>query len=263
MPSSNQTAMLPLPEEVEKLIADLAHRARKSHGPLMKLVNFAGTKAENLLSSLPDAIKDTIQETTTIALEQIYNGASIGSRSRFTPNVGQSGHAIASIVTGAAGGFVGLSTAIVELPLTISIIFAAIQKAARKNGFDPDQEEIRRECLLVFGAGDPLDSSDDGSNTSFLASRIIINGATAQSIIASVAPRLAVVLTEKLASQALPLLGSVTGATINYAFTSYYQELAEIRFALLRLAKAHGEDRVRLSFNAAAAEQKRLERRPR
>lgn len=259
--SVDHAALLPLPSEVEKEIGELARRARKSHGPLMKLVNFAGSKAEDFISALPDAVKDTIEETTSVALERIYDGAMAGTRSNLMPDIGKSGHAVASVMTGAAGGFAGLSTAIVELPVTISIMFAAIQKAARNNGFDPDRSEIKRECLLVFGSGDPLDKSDDGSSTGFLTSRVIVNGATVQGIIATVAPRLAVVLTEKLASQTLPILGSVTGATINFAFTSYYQELAEIRFALLRLSERYGEGRIRLSFNSAAAEQKRLERR--
>lgn len=242
-------------------IEALAARSDEALGALMKLINYAGGKAENFLESLPDAVKDAIEAATVSALELTYRGASATGNSRAVPDMGRHGHSVASILTGAAGGFAGLSSAVVELPVTVSIIFAAIQRAAREEGFDPDDEEVRRQCLLVFGSGNPSDPADDGINTSFLAARVLINGATVHGIIASVAPRLASILAQKLAAQTFPVLGSVAGAGINFTFTRYYQELAAIRFALLRLARDHGEDFVRLSFNAASAERKRLKRR--
>lgn len=254
-------ATQPLPESAAAEIAALAARAESAHGALMKLIIHVGGKAENLLEALPDGVKDAIEAATVSALELTYRGASVTGNSRVTPDIGRHGHAAASILTGAVGGFAGFSSAIVELPVTVSIIFAAIQRAARAEGFDPDDEAVRRECLLVFDSGNPADPSDDGINTSFLASRMLINGATVHGLIASIAPRLAGILTQKLAAQTFPVLGSVAGAGINFTFTRYYQELAGIRFALLRLARDHGEDIVRLSFDAASADRKRLNRR--
>ena len=57
------------------------------------------------------------------------------------------------------------------------------------------------------------------------------------------APRLSVVLGQKLAAQAAPVIGAVTGAAINYVFTSYYQDMARVQFGLRRLAEESGEDR--------------------
>lgn len=259
--SPKPNSIIVLDDQSEAEIIRLARRADAAHGALMKLIAFAGSKAENILESLPDAAKDIIEATTVRALEFAYRGASVTGDSRAAPDIGRHGHKLASILTGAAGGFAGLSSAVVELPVTVSIIFAAIQKAARAEGFDANDDEIRRECLLVFSSGNPADERDDGMNTSFLASRFLVNGATVHGLITSIAPRLAAVLTQKLAAQAMPVLGSVAGAGINFTFTSYYQELAEIRFALRRLARDHGEDVVRLSFNSALAEQKRLKKR--
>lgn len=257
---SNPRALVPLSDPVESEIANLAKRADEAHGALMKLVAFAGSKAENMIEALPDAVKDAIEAVTSSALELAYQGAQATGESRLAPDIGRHGHAVASVVTGAAGGFAGLSSAVVELPVTVGIIFAAIQKVARTHGFDPRDETVRRECLLVFASGDPDDVDDDGLNTSFFMSRVLVNGATVHGLIASVAPRLAAVLTQKLAAQALPVLGSVAGAGVNFAFTRYYQELADIRFALRRLARDHGEEVVRLSFRSAGANRKRLKR---
>ncbi|PQV59280.1 EcsC family protein [Defluviimonas denitrificans] len=262
MPGTSKTNVISsLSASHEEEIAVLAKRADSASGMLMKLVAFVGSNAENILESLPDVAKDSLEDATVWALDLAYRGASMTSESRMAPDVGKHGHKLASVFTGAVGGFAGVSSAIVELPVTVSIMFAAIQKAARAEGFDPKDEEVRRECLLVFGSGNPATTQDDGINTSFLASRVLINGVTVHGLIASVAPRLAAVLTQKLAAQTIPVLGSVTGAGVNYAFTDYYQELAEIRFALRRLAHEHGEEVVRLSFNSAMAERKRLKSR--
>jgi len=41
---------------------------------------------------------------------------------------------------------------------------------------------------------------------------------------------------QKLASQAVPVLGAVAGATTNYVFSGYYQKMAQVHFGLRRLA---------------------------
>jgi hypothetical protein len=54
-----------------------------------------------------------------------------------------------------------------------------------------------------------------------------------------------VVLGQKLAAQTVPILGAVAGAATNYAYTSYYQDMAHVHFGLRRLAitsdRDHGE----------------------
>ncbi len=62
------------------------------------------------------------------------------------------------------------------------------------------------------------------------------------SLIAKVAPRLSAVLGQKLAAQTAPVLGAVAGAAVNYAFTSYYQDIARVHFGLKRLARDSGAD---------------------
>jgi hypothetical protein len=88
-------------------------------------------------------------------------------------------------------------------------------------------------------------------NTSFLTARLTLTGSAVQNLIASVAPKLAAVLGQRLAAQAVPVLGAVTGAALNAAFLSYYREVARIRFALLRLAEVHGAEPMLAAFAAA------------
>ena len=102
----------------------------------------------------------------------------------------------------------------------------------------------------MFGAGSLL-ARDDGVDTAFIGARLALTGPALHKLIASVAPRLAAALGQKLAAQAVPVLGALSGAALNAAFLGYYRELAQIRFALLRLAHRHGPEPVLAAFAAA------------
>ena len=73
----------------------------------------------------------------------------------------------------------------------------------------------------------------------------------ATGVLAVVVPRLAVVFGQKLAAQAVPVMGALTGAALNAAFLTYYREIARIRFRLLRLSEVHGAEQVLTAFAAA------------
>ena len=59
-------------------------------------------------------------------------------------------------------------------------------------------------------------------------------------------------MTQKMAAQAVPVLGAAAGAALNAAYLRYYRELAAIRFALLRLSERHGAEPVLEAFRIAA-----------
>lgn len=242
----------PLSPKTEAEIARLAKRARNAGGPLMKAVNLAGGHAEAMLEKLPQGVRDRIEDVTGAALERCYSAAAGVRASGVLPDAGKHGHKIAVAMSGGAGGFGGIASAVIELPATVSIFFGAIQKIAGTYGFDPDDPAVRLECLRVFGSGSPLED-DDGVNTGFLASRIMLNGAGAHAMIAKVAPKFALAMGQKLAAQTVPVLGAVTGAAVNLAFLGYYQELAHVRFGLMKLAQSHAEGEVLHAFRAANA----------
>ena len=75
-------------------------------------------------------------------------------------------------------------------------------------------------------------------------------------MVARVTPIFAQVLGRKIAAQAVPVLGAVAGAATNYVYTSYYQDIARVRFGLMALARDRGlehDDLVR-SFKEMARE---------
>lgn len=228
-----------VPVETGARLDALAARYARADGPALRLLNLLGAQAENLLERLPDRVKEELEVATVHALAAALEAA---QRSRRTmPD--QSPWVNTSITTamGAAGGFGGLPTALAELPFTTTVLFRAILAEAHRQGFDPAAETVRREALEVFSAAGPL-SHDDGSETGFLAARVTLTGATVRGIIARIAPRLSAVLGQKLAAQTVPVLGAAAGAATNYAYTRYYQEIAGVRFGLMRLSEETGAD---------------------
>jgi hypothetical protein len=244
-----------LHDDLAPQIAALATRYRRANGPVVTLFNRFGGRVEEAMRSLPPGLRARVEALTAEALERAFAVAVLG---RHAPALGGRGAQAMAVLTGAAGGIGGLATAMAEIPVTVTVFLHVIARAAEAEGFDPNAPEIRAECLRVLSAGSPI-AGDDGVNTAFLSARLTLTGSAVSGLIATVAPGLAAILTRKLATQAVPVMGAITGAALNAAYLSYYRDLAEIRFALLRLGALHGAERVVAAF-AEAAEPARITR---
>ena len=229
-------------------IADLARAYRRASGPIMTLMQKLGGTFESQIDHLPDPIRAQMERVIVAALTQAHNLTAFSEKG---PDLGRGGVMMAAMATGAAGGSGGLATSLVELPVTITVFMHAIRAEARAAGFDPDTDGIRAACLEVFSDATPL-REDDGMNTAFLSARMTLTGPALHKLIATIAPRLALVLGQKLAAQTVPVLGAASGAAVNAAYLRYYREIARIRFALMRLAQSHGGEAVALAFAKAA-----------
>ncbi|SMX42117.1 EcsC family protein [Maliponia aquimaris] len=226
--------------DLDREIAALAKRYRGANSVGMQLLSLIGGQAENLLERLPDSAKSGLEAATRRALTGAMQAAQ-RSRGVVPDQKGWLNTAFATAM-GAAGGSAGLPSALAELPVTVTVLMRAIQGIAAEHGFDPTDPEIARECLTVFAVAGPL-AEDDGADMGFLAARVTVTGATVHALIGRVAPRLSLALGQKLAAQTVPVLGAVAGAATNYAFTSYYQQMAHVHFGLLRLARDSGTPR--------------------
>lgn len=235
--------------DIESELDALARRHRAASGMGIQLLNLIGGQAEGLLDRLPRAARDRLEEGTEKALSVAMKAAH-GSRGLVKDQPGWLNTAVATAM-GAAGGFGGLPSALAELPVTTTVLLRAIQGVAVEHGFDPASESVQFDCIRVFAAAGPL-AQDDGADLAFLSTRVALNGKAIQGLIATVAPKLAAVLGQKLAAQTVPVLGAVAGAATNYAYTSYYQEIAHVHFGLRKLAIE--ADRPEADLRAALAE---------
>lgn len=229
---------------VHQQIDRLARRYLAASGLGMEILATIGGSAQGLIERLPRFVRSRLDGLTLAALNRAFAAAT--RTRRYVRDRGDWFNRLASTVSGAAGGVAGLPGAMIELPVTVTMLLRAILEIAEEHGLDPDSDEVRIEALRVFAAAGPM-SEDDGTDLGLLAAKLSITGQTVQGIIARIAPRLAAVLGQKLAAQATPVFGALAGASINYTFARYYQEIARVHFGVLRLSQETGLPREALT----------------
>lgn len=222
----------------------LARRYLAASGLGMEILATIGGSAQGLIERLPRFVRSRLDGLTLAALNRAFAAAT--RTRRYVRDRGDWFNRLASTVSGAAGGVAGLPGAMIELPVTVTMLLRAILDIAEEHGLDPESDEVRIEALRVFAAAGPI-SEDDGTDLGLLAAKLSITGQTVQGIIARIAPRLAAVLGQKLAAQATPVFGALAGASINYTFARYYQEIARVHFGVLRLSQETGLPREALT----------------
>jgi hypothetical protein len=74
-------------------------------------------------------------------------------------------------------------------------------------------------------------------------------------IVSAIASRFGVAVSQKFSAQAVPIIGSLSGAAINALFMEHFQSMARVHFTMRRLERTYGKDRV-----AAYCDQMRLAR---
>jgi hypothetical protein len=172
-------------------------------------------------------------------------------------------HKLAVGTTGAAGGAFGLAALTIELPVSTTIILRSIADIARSQGENLKMPEARLECVQVLALGG-TSKSDDGSETGYFAARAAMAKAVSDAVqhlaknglsqkgapaivrlIAVIASRFSIVVSEKAAAQAVPVLGAFGGAVINTLFIDHFQDMSKGHFIVRRLERAHGPEEVK------------------
>ena len=177
-------------------------------------------------------------------------------------------HKLLAGLTGAAGGAFGGASIAAELPVSTVLILRSVADIARSEGEDLTTVESRLACLQVF-ALDPGndDQVEDDTEIGYFAVRaamatqirdaskyVLKNGLSDTAapplvkLIAQIGKRFGVVVSEKLAAQAIPVIGAVGGALINSYFIDHYQDLARAHFTIRRLERVHGESLIREAY---------------
>ncbi|MBS0208618.1 MAG: EcsC family protein [Planctomycetes bacterium] len=199
----------------------------------------------------------------------------IGADSKFWSN-------LSVAATGTAGGLFGWLGLAAELPMTTTIMLRSIAAVAKDAGENLGQPEVQLQCLSVFSLGGPSDV-DDALEASYLTARFGVYEAVAQSarlvgqmsavefsqmlqrgsspalvaLIAAIARRFDVAVTQKVVAQAIPLVGAGAGAMINVAFMDHFNRVARYHFGIRSLERLYGLDFVQDQYRAAALAAKR------
>lgn len=234
-----------------------------------RLTNMVGKPIELIGHALPASASRVIATATSKALEAALN---VALRSlQAAPHAGSPRfHKILATASGAAGGAFGLAALPVELPVSTIIMLRSIAEIARSDGEDLSDPETALACVQVFALGGRPES-DDASESGYFAVRGMLAKSVTQAarfiaerglieeggpilvrLISQVASRFGVVVTQKVAAQAVPVIGALGGAAVNYAFIEHFQDVARGHFAVRRLERAYGKDLVRTEYERLA-----------
>lgn len=250
-----------LPDAVIDELKAIAALHAEAGGLVMTIASWAGDKAGELIAKLPGDWRTRIDEATELALKESYRIAFMTQ----VPSEGASGlvdravawadgelwHKIATSVTGALGGLGGMATTLLDLPVTTTLILRSIQQIAAGHGEDLADEQVRAQCIAVFGLGGPL-PDDDQADVGLIGARLALSGKMLSEMLKAILPRYGIMVSQKAMAQATPLLGAVAGAALNPTFTGYYQTMAHVHFRLRKLERDQDPDQLRACFERIA-----------
>jgi hypothetical protein len=246
-----------------------AVRRLEQVGPALRLSRMVGRKLNFAKDFAPERVTRIVDNAAMAAMRAALRAA-IGSLAGRPMRDRNRSHQILAAASGAAGGALGLVSLPIELPLTTTVMLRSIADIARAEGENLDDPESALACLEVFA----LDGRDVGANVTesgyfairtllarsvteaarYIASRGLIDE-TAPALIrllAQLASRFGLVVSQKMLAQATPALGALGGAAINFAFIEHFQSLAKGHFTVRRLERLYGAPFVREEYQRIA-----------
>jgi len=251
------------PEHLTEL--GTAKRLLEHPGLAIKLANLLGGPIEKGFELLPANWSRSIGRATTDALTAALKGAVLtmdASQTEASPWW----HKAAAVASGAAGGFFGLPALVVELPVSTTIMCRSIADIARSHGESLADPETQMACVEVFALGGPS-KSDDAADAGYFATRAALAKAVSDAVqylgshavaeqsapalvrlVALVASRFQLQVTEKVAAQAVPIIGAAAGAFVNLLFIDHFQDMSRGHFTVRRLERLYDPETVREEY---------------
>jgi EcsC protein family len=236
-----------------------------------RLTNLVGKPVELIGYALPSFASKAIASATSKGLE-----AALKVALRTLPSSSwkhsQLLHRTLATASGAVGGTFGLAALPVELPTSTVIMLRSIADIARSEGENLSNPETALACVEVFALGGRAGSTDASESGYFAVRSMLAKTVTEAArfvaergfikegapillkFVTQVASRFGVVVTQKVAAQALPVVGALGGAAVNYAFMEHFQEVARGHFTVRRLERVYGKQRIRAEYERIAGE---------
>ena len=232
-----------------------------------KITGLIGMPIEKALKLLPDKWAEVVNGATRKSLETALQAALLTLDDKPQPNSWELLHKLAVGAIGAGGGALGLPGLPIELPLSTAIMLRYIADIARSEGERLRTPGAKLACLEVFALGGRSKSDDASESAYFLK----IRGALAKSVseaagyiterglveqgapaiarfITQLATRFGVNVSQKVAAQAVPVVGAAGGAVINGLFIDHFQEMARGHFIIRRLERTYDPQLVRAEY---------------
>jgi hypothetical protein len=235
-----------------------------------KLADYAGAPVNRIMSMLPKAlnrqvagmVRDAVMKGLDVAVETLDDEPPPMPAVRFSTFLAG--------VAGGLSGLIGFGALAVELPLTTTVMLRSIAEIARHEGEDLSTVEARLACLEVFAYG--AKRTDENLDVGYYAARTLISKYTSDiaavilergaidasapvvsNLVTEIVSRFGIVVSDKFAAGAVPIIGALSGATVNVIFMDHFQKIAKGHFTLRRLERAYGSSNIRQHYATLAA----------
>lgn len=244
-----------------------AKKLLENPGIAAKVSNFIGAPIEKGLKRLPESMSATVNEITRKSIEKALDIALLTMNKDVRESSSNWWHKLAVGTTGATGGLFGLPGLAIELPISTTIMLRSIADIARSEGEDLSCPVAKLQCVQVLALGGKS-RSDDGTETGYLAARAALAKSISEAaahltkkglsqhgapavvrFISQIASRFSIVVSEKAAVQAVPVVGAFGGAAINTLFINHFQDMGRGHFIVRRLERLHGQEEVRRLYD--------------
>ena len=250
---------------------EVAKNMLENTGLAMKLTNAIGRPIEIGINSINSSL---VEKATKLALNKSLDIA-LGTIKRDSNTTSSNAtHKMLVTASGFIGGLFGMSSLLVELPLSTTIMLRSIADIAQSQGHNLDKMETRLACLEVFSLGSSRTRDDDASESAYYMVRAglsyemksalkAVEGMSTKAIqdaiargempiliklIDSIASKFGITVSEKVVAEALPIVGAIGGGGINYIFISHFQQMATGHFIIKRLEKKYGYEVVERNY---------------
>src|SRR5262245_12951379 len=201
-------------------------------GFAVQLMNYFGKPIEFGISKLPEAVSSRIVEATGSALRYCLRMAVTTMESGPGSRPSNVMHKMVTTLSGAVGGAFGLPALAIELPISTTVILRSMMDIARSEGENIHAVETQLACFEVFAVGS-RSKADDAAEMGYYATRAALARSIAEAarfivdrglaeegapaivrLIAKVAARLSIPVSDKVAAQSVPVIGAVGGAVV-------------------------------------------------
>jgi hypothetical protein len=181
-------------------------------------------------------------------------------------------HRAMVLISGAVGGFFGLPGLMVELPISTTLMLRSIADIARSEGENLSSLDTHLACITVFALGGRV-KADNAAETAYYAVRAAMTRTLSEAaefiaergmaeegmpivirVMANLASRFGVIVTDKMAAEMVPVLGALGGASINLLFINHFQATARGHFIVRRLERKYGEEFVKREYEKVLGE---------
>ena len=250
---------------------------------ITKVTDYLGKPVEMTVNKLPQKIQKKLVTVSELALKKsllmanetlLSNDHSDELAEKLkNGRLSRIGHNLAAVTTGAVGGLFGGPGAIIEIPVTTTLIMRSILSQGQTYG-NLTKEELITNALYVFSLGSNRSDQDDDMSSAYYSSRIamemtlkraagymashspnqVLKSIEAGSapfvleLIKKVATRFNITVSEKMIAQSIPIVGAGAGATLNLLFTDFFSLSAKYHFGLMNLEQKYGRDEVRRAY---------------